>query len=208
MRHIPLILCLVAALVGCSTPPVKLTPQEKDQVYDRFERSQKEITYWQMNGRFSLRVDNHVHTGNITWVNNGASYGIKFSGPLDQSAVVITSDGKTVTMKDNQGYEGTESTPEALLSRYTQYEMPVSALKYWVLARPAPFKTPSLTLNPQGYPIGMQQDDWTVEYQYFREVGQYLLPSKIIIHHPNMKLTLSIHDWKVSDKPYALPQSR
>lgn len=208
MRPFPLILCLVAALIGCSTPPVKLTPDEKNAIYRRFENSQKEITYWQMSGRFALRIDNRVHTGNITWVNNGTSYGIKFSGPLNQGAVIITSDGKSVRLQDNQGYEGTASTPEAMLSRYTQYEMPVSSLKYWVLAQPTPLKTPSVILNPQGYPMEIKQDDWTVEYEYFKEVGQYLLPSKIIIHHPSMKLTLSIHDWKVSDKPYALPKPR
>jgi outer membrane lipoprotein LolB len=184
----------VAILAGCAAGPVKLNPQEQETVHERFEQNQKKLKYWQMNGRFSFRVDNKIHTGNIRWVNNDNRYGIKFSGPLDQAPVFVTYDGKEVTLKDSQGYEGTASTAEAMLARYTEYELPVSNLKYWLIGLPSPYSHPSVKLNAQGYPIEISQDAWTVEYQYFRDVDSYLLPRKIIITHPTLKLTLSIYE--------------
>jgi outer membrane lipoprotein LolB len=198
-----IILCLAAALTGCVLPPVKYDADEQEKVYRVFQLQQEELTYWQMNARFAVRVDNKSHSGNIRWVNNGQSYAIKFSGPMDQGSVIITGDRTGVTLKDSQGYEGTASTPEAMLSRYTQYEMPVSRLKYWVIGLPTPNGIPSVKLSPQGYPLEMIDGEWRIEYQYFRDVNKYLLPRKIIIHHPSMKLTLSVYDWKTSEKPYA-----
>lgn len=197
-----LILLFAGLLAGCIPGPIKLDPKEQETVYEGYERNQKTLKYWQMNGRFSFRIDKRLHTGNIRWVNNNNAYGIKFSGPLDQAPVFITNDGKVVKLKDSQGYEGTATTPEAMLARYTEYELPVSNLKYWLIGVPSPYSHPSVELNDQGYPIRMTQDAWVIEYQYFKDVNKYLLPSKIIITHPTLKITLSIYDWQTSDKPY------
>lgn len=189
-------------IAGCASGPVKLNPPERQTVYEGFKRTQKQLEYWQMHARFSFRVDKRVHSGTIRWVNNAKSYAIKFTGPMDQGAVILTSDGKTVTLTDSQGFEGSATTPEAMLSRYTEYELPVSNLKYWVIGLPTPYSTPQITLNPQGYPIAMQQDNWHIEYQYYRDVGDYLLPRKIIITHPTLSIKLSIYNWQVSDKSF------
>lgn len=195
-------LTFLALLAGCTTSPTKLSLDEQQTVYEAYKRDQKKLQYWTMDARFTFRVDKRIHTGNIHWVNNGDSYAIKFSGPLDQGAVIITSDGKSVSLKDSKGYEGTATTAEAMLSRYTQYELPVSNLKYWLIGLPTPYKTPVLELTSQGYPKIMKQDAWTIEYQYLRDQDDYLLPNKIIITDPTMKVTLSIYDWKTSETPY------
>lgn len=196
-----LVILFAAMLAGCAAGPVKLNPPEREAVYEKFKATQKSLAYWKMNAKFTFRVNNRVHSGTIRWVNNDYAYGIKLTGPMDQGAVVVTSDGNEVTLKDSQGYEGSANTPEAMLTRYTEYELPISNMKYWVKGLPTPHSKPIVTLNPQGYPIFMQQDTWTIEYQYFRDVGNYLLPRKIIITHPTLKISLSVYEWEVSDQP-------
>lgn len=198
-----LTICLTLALLAsCSAPPIKLNPDEREAVFEDFARNQKKLVYWQMNGRFSFRVDNKVHSGNIYWVNNNKKYALKLSGPLDQSPVFVTYDGKLVTLKDSQGYEGTADTPGAMLARYTDYELPIDKLQYWLTLRPTPYSHPTMKLNEQGYPKELQEGDWSIVYQYLHDVDDYLLPEKIIITNTAMRLTLSIYDWKTSDKPY------
>lgn len=197
-----IIICVLTALTGCTPPPVKYDADEKEAVYRDFQVTQEQLTDWEMNARFAVSTQGKAYSGTIRWVNKGENYSIKLSGPLDQGAVILTGDPTGVTLKDTQGYEGSARTPEAMLTRYTQYEMPISGLRYWVIGLPTPDVFPVLKLSHQGYPTEMMNGEFRIEYQYFREVNEYLLPKKIIIHHPQMKVTLSVYEWKTNNKPF------
>ncbi len=204
MRHLykAFSIAILIMIAACTSPPVKLTSYEKQRFYNETQSQLQFLNTWELHGRVNIRYQGQSNTANIAWVQKRTGYGIKLTGPLGNGAVYLLGDKNGVTYKDSQGRVDSAPTPESLLQSHTGYVLPVSYLQYWVLGRPVPGLTKDLTLNPQGYPIEMKQDIWHITYQYYEPYGAYTLPTKLIITHPDLKLTLIVDRWMVKQPDF------
>lgn len=197
MRYIIPHIALLFLLAACTSPPVKLSSVEQKQVYNNTQSDLRFLTTWEMHGRMNIQHKGRSDTASIVWLQERTGYGIKLTGPLGQGAVYLLGDKSGVTYKDSEGNTDAAPTPESLLQSHTGYVLPISNLMYWVIGRPVPGMPLELTLNPQGYAIEMQQDEWHIVYQYYRPYGEYTLPTRILLEHPEFRINLSIHDWYI-----------
>lgn len=189
-----LTLCLLAA---CSSPPIKLTDEERKMVFNDTQKQLRDLRSWEFDGRFAVREDRNSSSASITWLQHQGDYGIKIAGPLNAGSVFLIGNPQGITYKDSDGNQDSSPSPEALLQAHTGYILPVSSLRYWVRGMPDPSMDYSVLLNEQGYPTHLRQQNWEITFQYFRDVGNYVLPRKVIMQNPDLKITLSIHDWAV-----------
>lgn len=198
IRHFLLLCCTVLCVVGCSTAPSSQTSSSalsRDQMFDRNQDKLSNLKSWQFDGRFSIRSSHGVDTANLSWLQESARYLIKISGPLQQGTVFIRGDQATISYKDSKGITDHASTPEELLTRHTQYQLPISSLRYWVMGRPDPRFAFHLNISANGDLRTLTQQGWEIRYEGFNTIEPYRLPTKIIMKHEKLDITVSIHDW-------------
>lgn len=194
-----LLILFTLILVGCATPPEKLTPSERKQIYYNNQEKLQLLGKWQLSGRLAFHYERGGDTLNIDWIQFYDDFGVKLSGPLNVGAAYLIGGDNGVTYKDGKGNEDHAPSAEAILQAYTGYLLPISSLRFWVIGRPDPAMLDDETLSPQGYPIQMRQGAWTIDYGYFHPVGEFVLPSKLTLHHPDFSVTLSIHQWELNN---------
>lgn len=199
---ITLTLLTLLALIGCASTGTKTPSAQQEAVYQKSQAALKQVNYWELDGRFALRHQNQSGSASIRWLNNNNSYAIKIAGPMSQGTMVIASNGEYVVLTDQKGNKNTAPTPEALLNQYTQMDMPVSNLQYWLVGKPVPNTPAETQLNSKGLLKELKQQDWTVRYTQYTKVGKLYMPKKMIIENPDVKMTFSIQKWNVSPKPY------
>lgn len=190
---------LLILLVGCTTPPDKLSSNERKQIYRDNQEQLQFLHQWQMSGRFAIHYERGGDALNVDWIQYYRDYGVKLTGPMNIGAAYLVGNKDGVTYRDGKGNVDHAPSPEAILQAHTGYLLPISSLRFWLIGMPDPAMINDVTLNPQGYPIQMRQGPWTIEYGYFRPVGDYLLPHRLNMKHRDFSITLNIYDWELKN---------
>ena len=71
--------------------------------------------------------------------------------------------------------------------------VPVRSLRSWVVGLPEPKSSFIKTNN------GFKQAEWMIEYDQMQKINDYLLPHKITVTNPKVKLKLIIDQWDLND---------
>ncbi len=192
---------LLAALLasGCAQSPsssdANLSGIDRDQAFDRNQDRISNLESWHFEGRFSVRTHNKADSASLSWLQQHNDYLLKLSGPLNQGTIFLRGNPSSISYKDSKGIVDTAKSPEELLSRHTDYELPISSLRYWVLGRPDPHFAYDLNISPNGDLRSLKQQGWHIQYEAFATHDRYRLPGKIVLKHPDVTITLSIHEW-------------
>lgn len=194
-----LAILFIILLVGCTTPPDKLSSNERKQIYRDNQAQLRFLNQWQMSGRFAIHYERGGDALNVDWIQYYRDYGIKLTGPMNIGAAYLVGNKDGVTYNDGKGNIDKAPSPEAILQAHTGYLLPISSLRYWLIGLPDPSMINDVTLNPQGYPIQMRQGPWTIEYGYFRPVGDYMLPHRLSMKQREFSITLNIYDWELKN---------
>lgn len=195
LKHVLLSMCAVLLLLGCNTTPSSLPVMDRDQAFDRNQDRLSNLKSWQFDGRFSLRTPQGVQHANLTWLQEADHYLLKISGPLQQGAVFLRGNQSGIAYKDSKGVVDKADSAETLLKRHTQYDLPISSLRYWVLGRIDPKYPYQLTMNASGDLRTLTQQGWDIRFENFDSIEKYRLPSKIVLKREGMEIIISIHDW-------------
>jgi outer membrane lipoprotein LolB len=198
VRHLIMVFCLALLAVGCTTSPSSssmLKAMNRDQLFDRNQDKLSNLESWQFDGRFSVRANKGADSANLLWLQEGDRYLLKISGPLQQGTVFIRGDATGISYKDSKGVTDSADTPEELLARHTQYDLPIESLRYWVLGRQDPSYAFDLTIAANGDLRTLSQNGWTIRYETFSTVEPYRLPTKMVMKHEKVEIVLSVHDW-------------
>lgn len=198
VKHL-IMVCAVALLAtGCtnSRSSAGMMPaMDREQTFDRNQDKISNLDSWQFDGRFSIRSPKGVDSANLAWMQESARYLLKISGPLQQGTVFIRGDASGISYKDSKGVTDKASSPEELLSRHTQYQLPIASLRYWVLGRPDPQYAYNLNIAANGDLRTLNQNGWDIRYEAFNTVEPYRLPTKLVLKHDKIEIIISIHDW-------------
>jgi outer membrane lipoprotein LolB len=198
VKHLIMVCCVALLATGCASTRSSsdmLPAKDREQTFDRNQDKISHLKSWQFDGRFSIRSAQGVDSANITWLQESARYLLKISGPLQQGTVFIRGDATGISYKDSKGVTDKAGSPEELLSRHTQYNLPISSLRYWVLGRPDPTYAYNLNIGVNGDLKTLSQNGWDIRYEAFKTTEPYRLPTKIILKHDTIEITISIHDW-------------
>ena len=179
------LLILTALLVSCADVPVKSTTpfqlSGRDYLYSK--------TSWSFAGRMAITDENDSFTASIAWKHQGRQDKLELAGLFGQGRTLIelTDDGVVIDNGDERlQYSG---NADELVSRQVGIDIPVSALKYWVLGLVEP------ELEYGVLEKGFVQSGWNVSYPQMQIVGQNIMPRKIRVEQEDVKLKLIINHW-------------
>jgi len=187
-----LLLPFALLLAACATP--MLVPEQSNRLA---------VKDFSIDARFALRVESAATpggqsqniSGRLLWRHSANSDYWLFSTPLGQAVAELESDAGGARLQQAGGEERRAADAGTLLRDLFGYELPVSRLPFWLLARPQ--SVSSLDLDGQGRPRQLTENGWQVAYAYDDETPN-ALPARLTIRREGeIELRLRIEEWQI-----------
>lgn len=178
---------LVSLLSACA-----VTPESPIARYDLAAmRSLQQKKRWSFEGRLALADEKDSMSGAVVWRHDGANEEIELVGPLAQGRVRISVVGGRVVVDDGDSRKVFYGSPDEVLAEEVGVNMPVSALKFWVLGINDP--TQAFVEQPDGF----YQGGWLVRYSEMQVVNAELVPKKMTAVKDKTRIKLIVDQWNL-----------
>ncbi len=126
-------------------------------------------------------------------------YQIRLNGPMGQGAVQIQGNAEGVRLRTADGQEKWAATPDELFAEVTSLHLPVRVLTHWLLGVPAPDLPVSQPhWQADGQLAAFHQHDWEVRYSTYALLGEYTVPTRITLEHPDYLVKISVSQWSLA----------
>lgn len=183
---------LVLLLTGCSQF------QTREPLLPDDARAVLNLEHWSLEGRIGIRYDGEITSANLSWQQQPDQYQIALTGPLGQGGLRIEGREGSVSLQRSGSAEvHRAATPEALMQRLVGWHLPLSHARYWVRGVPDPM----LDWQPLNSGQGFSQSDWQIEYDRYTRTGTLVLPEKIRLTRPDLRITLVVNRWEADMLP-------
>jgi outer membrane lipoprotein LolB len=163
------------------------------------------LVYWAISGKLGIKTEQESHSTLLNWNQQDDRYHIYVTTPIGTSVAQINNDGHAVELVLSKTEKYQSNSLDELLWKQLGWSLPADHLFYWVRGLPAPAAVDSYQVDAQFHLIKLTQSGWSISYTDYMNVRGYALPKKMVITHPDLKLTLLISEWRISD--VALPPS-
>ena len=126
-------------------------------------------------GRFAVKYNDQNGTernayGNFTWHQEGDTVSVEFKNPLGQTLAIIESAPASATLQLPNHPPQTAAKIDDLMHDALGFALPVSSLRYWLEARPAPDSTAKTDVDSgNGRLKELKQNGWTVDYYEYAQ---------------------------------------
>jgi outer membrane lipoprotein LolB len=176
-------LLLVLLLTGCASVPV--TVQRPAQADAPFA----------FNGRVAVKHGEQRDNAGVRWVHHEAEDDILLLAPLGQTMARIHRDGGDVTLEAS-GKLYTAQDMETLMQQVLGWQLPLSGLRHWVTALPAPEGESSIERDANGQVSTLRQQGWEIAYSRYAAITADALPLKLNMKRDGMEVVLLIDEWE------------
>lgn len=158
----------------------------------------EDIESWQINGKFSVKQPDEAVSANLSWRQSSPlRYDIALTGPLGQGSVMLSGYPDKVVFQDAHGDFETAYNAELLLYHHTGWSMPIESMYYWVRGLPDPHYKHQYVLNDEGLYSHLKQHGWTIIYDSYQQVDDYVLPRKMVLNYSDTHITLFFRTWQL-----------
>lgn len=181
----------LALLAGCVPAP----RGDEPATYIERREALTALEQWTMTGRIGVRLAERGFTGAINWRQAREQLDVRFHGPLGAGAFRLSGQPDALVLETGDGETYLLDDPEATLDAELGWSVPIDAMRYWLLGLPFPAWPAIEELDEVGRLARLEQRDWVVEYDRYTDVGNWLMPRKIVIEGADVIVRLSVHDW-------------
>lgn len=196
MRHCAA-LALAGLLAGCAAVPRhEVTPATEQQWQTRQQRL-GDLSAWRLAGRVGVQRAEGAWNGNLRWAQDGSDYNIILTSPLGQGGVELNGSPGQTELRTSADESIVAEDAATLLERHFGWQLPVAALRYWVLGLPDPRAANSVELDDAGRAAVLRQSGWEIAYHRYTRVDGLDLPGKIFVSHPGLDVRLVVDRWDV-----------
>lgn len=187
MMRLYLISAMLLLLNGCS-----LFPSKPTEAY-RLAKMQHlhNLEHWYLEGRLGLINPKDSISASLSWRHEQDADTLELVGPLAQGRVSISLSAGKVVIDDGDKPQEYHGDVDAVMFEQLGVDVPVAALKYWVLGTTDPRQAYSETAN------GFVQDGWVVSFAEMQSVDSEILPRKITAMKDRAKVKLVVDKWDV-----------
>ncbi|EKE00678.1 MAG: hypothetical protein ACD_21C00293G0007 [uncultured bacterium] len=188
-----LLLIGMALLMGCA----HFQPQPKFKYISWQERQAKlqQNKNWVARGVLSVTYNKKRDIAHFEWQQNQDDYVINISGPMNLNKVKIVGAANKAEFCQSNGKCVQAKSSEQLFFKQFGWRLPVSNIRYWVLALPAPGKAENFGFDQYGHLVSFEQQGWRVKYSEFQSVKNIDLPNIIELKDKNFLIKLKIRDY-------------
>jgi outer membrane lipoprotein LolB len=194
------ILCLLLTfLSACSSLQHNSLPPSDPIKYDWpvIEQKLRQLTHWSLLGKLGVRTEEESLTVAINkWQQTDDQFEIDLSSTffgLGSSRLFGSSDFLSIFQPGEDTLSSFE--PDQLIASALGIPLPISHLALWIKALPADDLAFEQTLNAQGLPETLIQDNWIMTYSNYHTDYNPPLPGKIKLQHHNIRIILAIKAW-------------
>lgn len=188
MKQVGIYLALILFLSACAVTPDRLA-DDYQLAEMRYLQQQKN---WSFEGRLALVDDKDSVSVSILWRHADDQDDIELIGPLAQGRVKVSVTAEQVVVDDGETRNVFYGEPEQVVAEQLGVDMPVNALKFWVLG----VYDPAQSFVEQ--PGGFYQGGWLVRYREMQRVKANLLPKKMTAEKDKARIKLIVDQWDLS----------
>ncbi|MDN5870598.1 MAG: lipoprotein insertase outer membrane protein LolB [Nitrococcus sp.] len=192
-------ICLSAGLVlaGCAVQP-PVPEQARLTAFASHQAQVRQLSSWSLAGRAAIRTAREGGSVAVHWQQLNERYRIDLIAPFGAGSVRLTGDARSVRLQTSRGESVVAASARNLLRRYMGYDVPVAALRYWLLGIPAPGPVARQRLDRYGRLAVLAQQGWRVEFQDYGRFSGVELPTALVLERGRMEVKLVIRDWDLS----------
>ncbi len=198
------LLFAVLVLAGCQTLPRAVPPvgdgSAPEVAFAERQALFANIDAWTLRGRSALSNDGRGWNGTVSWEQRGTTMDLRFLAPLGAGTLLIQGDADSVRVQASDGTDFLTTDPDIELAHFLGVEVPVTAMRWWVLGVPVPdVKTHALELDEAGRMVRMVQSGWSVSYPRYSERGGQIVPGIVVAERDGTRVRLIIDRWEHHD---------
>jgi outer membrane lipoprotein LolB len=179
-----LVLLWLALLTGCASAPVVV------------QRAPVADAPFSFSGRVSVRQGEHRDSAGLRWVHRSPEDEILLLAPLGQTVARIHRDAQEVTLEAH-GKRYAAQDMEALMQQVLGWQLPLSGLRYWVMALPAPDGQSDTERSSNGQVSVLRQQGWEIRYTRYAAATPDALPLRLSLKRGDLEVLLLIDEWEV-----------
>lgn len=179
-------LALLLFLSACATsnPPVLL------------RQAQTEVSSFAFSGRVAVRHNGERTSAAVRWTHHGPEDEILLLTPLGQTVARIYSNSDGVLLEES-GKKYFEKNAETLTEQVLGWHLPLSGMRYWVLALPAVGSEAVIEKSETGQIKTLRQDGWEINYTRYAADSTDGLPLRMTLQREDMEMQLLIDEWEI-----------
>ncbi|MEX2353360.1 MAG: lipoprotein insertase outer membrane protein LolB [Gammaproteobacteria bacterium] len=198
LKHYPGLLIMVLYLSGCAMQP-SLTDRQIEQRLDLHIQKLETLREWKLIGRMSVRMEQEGWSAGLHWQQGMDDFNLRVIAPFGRGTVEISGNNDKVSLRTAENEIFEDDDVDLLLRHKLGWDIPVSALAYWVKGQPEPHKPQdALTSDTRGRVSELQQAGWLISYERYTNSQGYDLPSLITLQREGIRLRLNISRWDIS----------
>jgi len=148
---------------------------------------------WQASGRFALRYGDTNEQGVLVWRQQGPRYTLLITSPWAQGGVQLEASPQGAQLRTEDGQLRYGDDADALLAQYVGWQLPVSALGYWLRALPQPNAHFQGRWDAHGRLTHLHQHGWDIAYTRYDAGGTR--PTKLVLTRTDLEARLVIDEW-------------
>lgn len=200
LRHSPSIAVtlLLLALGACS----QLPRPSSETSWDHHQAQLQGLQHWSFQGKLAIRSRHNAYNLRVRWQQQKNDFTLQLSGPLGLQPVTITyrESGELFMSRNGQitNYESAAALASAV-PELTEWGAYIPALPNWLKGIPHtvyPIKNISLSNHKLS---SIEQMDWRIEYQKYKSINSFQLPTKITVVRGEIEAKIVINHWLIAD---------
>lgn len=192
------LLVVVITLSACASQNTR-TPAPLN--WSQHSAKLQQLENWTASGKMALRTAQQSESATLQWQQQAHNTQLNLSGPMGLNATTVDSDGQIMSVRRGEEHnEFDVSTPDAIL-RNVGWDLPLRALPYWLKGMPSPaYPVQTHVLDSERDLLRtLQQDDWTIDYQAYKEFQGLSLPTRLQIQRGGTAVKIIIRDWQTGN---------
>ncbi len=199
-----LLILLFSGLTACLPlsfiKPVSTLGISQTRMTDWYERrlSLEQFPSWQFSGRIAMQAGNDAWSATISWRQSDGRYEVEIYGPLGSSRVAVQGSQSHAELTTANGHKLVEADAQRLLEQHTGWSIPVSGLRYWLLALPQPHQPAQQLFDDTGRLLELSQSGWKIRYQSYKPVSGIDMPQKIRMQTDKLTVKLVFKNWRIA----------
>lgn len=207
LRRLLLLLPLVVLVGACATGPRSL-PDDREQAWERMRAQLETLQSWRAEGRLVARTGNEGGQARFAWREFGdGRFSLRLSGPWGQGAARLEGADGEVELRAADGRRFTGTDARTLLLSVYGWDIPVDALRRWLIGLPTDGATHEL--DRFGRIASLQWRGWSLDYRRYRQHDELDLPALLVANRDgdDVELRLAIDHWRAGEDGSPVPES-